>query len=115
MKEKKVIHKQLAAGRWFELSLMEQLGNIGSDVERTINWRNRGEMEDSWHAFERVLELIDLTIADKKNKGRLKEIVRAREMLVDYFMYDNQYNSTDEQWKNYFLDFAIAVAIRKGK
>jgi hypothetical protein len=26
------IHKELAAGRWFELSLVEQLANIGSDV-----------------------------------------------------------------------------------
>lgn len=28
------IHKELAAGRWFELSLAEQLGNIGSEVLR---------------------------------------------------------------------------------
>ncbi|TSC78477.1 MAG: hypothetical protein G01um101429_750, partial [Parcubacteria group bacterium Gr01-1014_29] len=31
---KQFIHKELAEGRWFQLSLMEQLGNIGSEVGR---------------------------------------------------------------------------------
>jgi len=31
-----IVHKQLASGRWFKLSLVEQLANVGSDVERTI-------------------------------------------------------------------------------
>ena len=110
-----IIHKHLAAGRWFELSLVEQLANVGCDVERIIRWRNRGENEDSRQAFESVLELLDLTIADPKNKGRLKEIVRVREALVDHFVYDNEYNTTDESWQNYFFDFNYAAAIRRGR
>ena len=113
--EKKYIHKELAAGRWFTFSLMEQLGNVGSDIERTINWRNKGDLEMSSQAFDRALELIDLTIADKKNKGRLKEIVRARAMLVSYFVYDNEYGFTDKYWQDYFFDFAYAAAMQKGK
>jgi len=31
------MHRELAAGRWFELSLVEQLANIGSEIERTIS------------------------------------------------------------------------------
>jgi hypothetical protein len=41
--EKKIIHKSLAAGRWFELSFIEQFANIGSDVERTIQWKKKGK------------------------------------------------------------------------
>jgi len=37
---KKVIHKKLAEGRWFQLSLCEQLGNIGSEVDRALHWKN---------------------------------------------------------------------------
>lgn len=33
-------HAELAAGRWRTVSLMEQLGNIGSEVERAIKWRS---------------------------------------------------------------------------
>jgi hypothetical protein len=34
-------HKQLAAGRWRELPFLEQMANIGSEIERTVNWRQR--------------------------------------------------------------------------
>lgn len=115
MIEKKIIHKDLASGRWFTLSLVEQLANVGSDVERTIQWKKKGNIDFADKAFDRVLELIDFTIADPKNKKRLKEVVRARELLVDYFMYDNLYQSSDEQWQKYFYDFAYAAAIARGR
>ena len=110
-----IIHKELAAGRWFELSLIEQLANIGSDVIRTIKWKKSGDQELSRQAFWRALELIDLTIADPKNKRRLKEIVRTREALVDHFVYDNEYHTTDEIWYNYFFDFNYAAALQRGR
>ena len=109
------IHKDLASGRWFTFSLMEQLANIGSDVERTIYWRNAGNLEYSQSAFERVLELIDLTVADKKNRLRLREILRVREALNDYFRYDNEYGATDEAWQSYFFDFNYAAALQRGR
>jgi len=115
MIEKKVIHKELASGRWFNFSLMEQLANVGSDVERAIQWKKRNHDEYSQQAFDRALELLDLTIQDQKNKGRLKEILRVREMFVNYFMYDNEYSFTEEFWQQYFLDFAYAAAIQKGR
>jgi len=109
------IHKDLASGRWFEFSLVEQLANVGSDVERTIKWKNSGNEEYSKQAFERALELLDLTVADPKNRRRLKEILRTREALVDYFVYDNQYGSTDELWKKYFFNFNYATALKRGR
>jgi hypothetical protein len=78
-------HKSLVNGRWNKLSLIEQMANIGSEVLRAINWKNRKNREYFRLAFYRALELIDLTIADRKNINRLKEIIRMREVLVDYF------------------------------
>lgn len=104
-----VQHRDLAEGRWQSLSLMAQLGNAGSEVERALKWKEKGHEEYSRLAFERALELIDLTIADPKNSKRLKEIVRTREMLVDYFFADNEFHSTPQSWRNYFLAFAIAA------
>lgn len=112
---KKIIHKDLADGRWFKFSLMEQLANIGSDIERTIKWKNLGEMDYSRDAFYRALELIDLTVADPKNRGRLKEILRAREALVDHFVFDNIYQTTDESWQKYFYQFNYAAALQRGR
>lgn len=109
------IHKQLAAGRWFELSLVEQLANVGSDIIRTIQWKKKGDVAYSKKAFERALELLDLTIADPKNKGRLKEPLRVREALVDHFVFDNEYGTTDESWQNYFFAFNYAAALKRGR
>lgn len=114
--EKKVIHKGLLeSGRWFRFSLMEQMANIGTDVDRAIKWRNNGDMIDSEQAVERALELLDFTIADPKNKPRLKEILRVRAMLADYFFGINEFGFTDEFWHNYFYDFNYAAAIARGR
>jgi hypothetical protein len=108
------IHRELAAGRWFELSLVEQMANIGSEIERTISWRGRDE-KNSATAFERGLELLDLTIADDRHRRRLKELTRLRELLVDAFVFDNSYGSTDESWHRYFHAFTTAAALRRGR
>ena len=110
-----IMHKNLAAGRWFKFSLIEQLANIGCDVERTIQWKKRGNLDYSQKAFERALELIDLTVADPKNRKRLREVLRTREALVDFFVYDNEYNTTEEIWHNYFFAFNYAAAIQRGR
>lgn len=102
-------HKELAEGRWFQMSMVEQLGNIGSEVSRAINWKNKGNSINSFKAFERALELIDLTITDKKNLHRLKEVVRTREVLADFFLDKNQFKSTDLSWQKYFGYFAYAA------
>jgi hypothetical protein len=104
-------HKNLAGGGWQKLSFFEQMANIGSEVERTIKWKNKGNVEYSQMAFERALELIDLTIDNEKSKSRLKELSRVREMLADYFVFDNEYSSTDKSWQNYFYAFNFAARI----
>ena len=98
-------HKHLSMGKWEELSFAKQMANIGSEVERSIKWRKKNKLERSQLAFFRALELMDFTIADKKNIDRLGELCRTREVLVDYFFGDNQYSSTDSLWQKYFRAF----------
>ena len=104
-------HKNLADGRWQKLSFIEQMANIGSEVERTISWKEKNKPERSQNAFFRALELLDFTINDKQNKNRLKELCRVREVLVDYFFADNQYNSTDLSWQKYFRTFTWSASL----
>ena len=101
-------HKELSQGRWKQLSFFEQMANIGSEVERSINWKKKDNKEYSRLAFERALELIDLTIRDEKNIKRLRELTRVRENFVDYFVCGNNYSSSEKNWKNYFYSFAFA-------
>lgn len=105
-------HKNLAAGHWQELSFFEQMANVGSEVERTIKWKNKNA-EFSKMAFERVLELLDLTLSDRKNIKRFREVARAREAIVDHFFGKNDYVSTDESWQKYFFSFNYAARISR--
>ncbi len=102
-------HKNLAAGRWNLLSFAEQMADIGSEIERTISWKQKRRLVISSGAFERALELMDLTIADEKNRGRLKERTRVREARSGHFYFDNFYRSTPESWQCYFHSFLIAA------
>jgi hypothetical protein len=110
------IHTDLTPEHWFNFSTLKQMANIGCDIQRTIDWKKRNEPELSQNAFFRALELIDFTKADPKHRktGRLKEICRVREVMIDHFMYDNIYNTTDEQWYSYFYYFMYAAALERG-
>ncbi len=109
------IHKELSAGRWFELSLTEQLANIGADLERCVKWKQKGKIRQSQAAFERALDLLYLTVEDPKNRKRLREVLRTREALIDHFIYDNEFNTTDEEWQRYFYHYNYAAAMKKGR
>jgi len=98
-------HKKLASGKWAKLTLTKQMANVGSEVARTISWKNKGNLEYSKMAFIRTLELLDLTITCDRNRKRLKELTRTREALVDYFEGDNQFCSSDKLWQKYFFAF----------
>jgi hypothetical protein len=104
-------HTELAAGRWQTYSLMEQLANVGSEVERALDWAAKGNLEYSDKALERGLELLGLTIADPRHRHRLKELTRMREALLDYFWGDNDFGSDERTWRRYFQAFGMAAAI----
>lgn len=105
-----VFHKDLTTERWNKLSIFDQMANIGSEVNRSINWKNKNNQEYKIKAFERALELFDLTISDPKNKKQVQEIYRARELFCDYIIGVNLYKSRDKQWQKYFYYFNLASA-----
>jgi hypothetical protein len=107
-------HSDLAAGRWFELTLDEQMGNIGAEVGRAINWKNTGNSEQEIKALHRALELFDLSLQDRRwDFPKLKEIARAREVVCDFLVGDNEYNGDDRSLNDYFAKFAIAAQARR--
>ena len=102
-------HKDLAAGRWSQLSFLDQMANIGSEVERALNWKAKGNSVYCQKASERALELVDLTLGGATTFARRKELSRVREALVDYFFGDNQYMSSERSWRKYFFNFTYAA------
>ena len=101
-------HQSLASGRWYTMSLAEQLGNIGSEVHRArlAEHTNKGRF---LAARDRALELFELTIADVRWRGRLREIARAHEVFCDAVTDGKEYGSTLEGIEKYFDQFALAA------
>jgi hypothetical protein len=105
-----VFHREAAAGTWFELSLMEQMGNVGTEVGRAARAKESGRDERARNALVRALELFDLTIADDRWRGpKRRELCRAREVACDFVAGDNAYHSSAVSLDRYFLPFAVAA------
>ena len=96
-------HKKQAQGEWIKKSFLEQMANIGSEVYRAMNWRDKGNEEYAQMAFIKSLELFDLSKSSKFTYPQYKELLRMREIWVDFFKYDNEYNSTQDSINKYFM------------
>lgn len=102
------IHKDLAAGRWSTLSYAEQMGNIGSEVERTIRATEAGDPDRKARALARALELLDLTLADpRRTAGEQAELRRLRTTLCDVFQGENTLGTTFKSLSDYFLEWGL--------
>jgi hypothetical protein len=101
-----ILHKNLAQGRWYELTLAQQMGNIGSEVSRARLSQGKDEAR-FWSAVTRGLELFNLTLADKRWGKRRQEISRAYEVFCDAVLGGKVYNSDLESLDRYFTNFAL--------
>lgn len=104
-----ILHKELAEGRWYKMSLMEQLGNIGSEVGRARIYKEKNDKERFQKTVDRALELFDLTLNDPRWQGRLKEIGRARDVFCDAILDSKEYGSNLADLERYFMYFAFAA------
>ncbi len=104
------IHKNLAGGRWSTFTLSEQMGNIGSEIYRA--WKQQNKDQKLFEAAsDRALELFDLTLADKRWKGRLQEIGRARDVFCDAILGGKEYGTQLADLQKYFDYFGMAARL----
>ena len=94
--------------RWNQLSIFDQMGNIGSEAGRTLKLKRNGE--DFQDALIRALDLFDATVEllvqDKSH--RTKEVLRARDQFLQaLFIAD------DPSIETYFMQFAIAARLNR--
>lgn len=102
-------HKELAAGRWSKLTLAEQMTHIGSEVNRALNWKGKGNTGLCHESAVRALELLDLSLDSARSFPELKELSRLREAVADYFYGSNQFLSSEVLWRKYFAHFNFLV------
>ncbi|MGQ0767146.1 MAG: hypothetical protein ACT4OZ_15975 [Gemmatimonadota bacterium] len=107
------VHDGLAP-RWLTMSLVEQMGNVGSEVGRAIRAHSAGHTARFDRALARALDLFDLTANDRRWVGaRQREILRAREEFCRLFFDESVGPESAAGLERYFLHFAAAANTRR--
>lgn len=89
---------------------MEQLGNVGSEVDRAIRAFSHGRQDRFDAALSRALELFDLTASDPRwTLHQRREVLRAREQFCRVFFDDTAERDLGAYLSKYFLHFAVAA------
>lgn len=96
--------------RWAELSLIEQLGNVSSEVGRAINATRAGKEKRAQGAIDRAVDLLDATVEVliAQKSPCVKEVLRARDEFLRLF-YDGTFEDDADNIARYFNSFAIAA------
>lgn len=74
-------HQGLTTEKWNELSLPKQLLHVGSELSRAISAKRIGSTVQEERAYERALELLDLTLAGPRSLAEFRELARLREAI----------------------------------
>jgi hypothetical protein len=96
--------------RWAKLDILQQMGNISSEVGRSISAKRRGDEERSNAAVDRAIDLFDATVECliAKKSHRVSEVLRAREQYLNLF-FDGTFDVDAGKIENYFMNFAVAA------
>ena len=96
--------------RWAQLSIFEQMGNIGAEVGRAVNATRAGKDKRAQGAIDRAVDLLDATVEVlvAQRSPRVKEVLRAREEFLRLF-FDGTFEEDADNIVRYFNLFAIAA------
>ena len=105
-------HPTLTVERWKSFSWDKRLLNVGAELIRAKNAVKTHDPEARKGAFERALELTDLTVEagmEGKTRGFLKELLRFREVLADFYIHSEKKEEEIVQLARVFFDLDPVV------
>lgn len=79
------LHQSLTPERWLRFPLREQLLMVGTELRRFSHWASAGDTDAAARAADRVVELLNFTVAASGPGRRRRELCRARELLLGAF------------------------------
>lgn len=98
--------------KWFELSLVQQMINIGNEVKRALKFSADLDKRDMF--FDRAIQYTNFTMEDPKNAHVLSELLISKEVLEDY-RGEHNLACTGEQINGYYQAYQyLFVALLRG-
>lgn len=101
--------------RWEKLDIFNQMGNIYSEVGRSLKTRNSVDAEKHTAAVTRAIDLFDATIASliKDNSPRAKEVLRSKQQFLDIANDMSASHEAVQSLDRYFMQYAIAARLNR--
>lgn len=88
--------------KWFELSLVQQMINIGNEVKRALKFSSDLNKRNMF--LDRAIQYTQYTMEDPKNVHVLSELLISKEVLEDYFGEHNL-SCTGDQINRYYQSY----------
>lgn len=97
--------------KWAQMTIFEQMGNIGSEVGRAIAAKQRADTKSLEAATNRALDLFDATVEHlvQQKSPRVREVLRSRDQFTEMVLTDK----LDPKLDDYFLQFALAARLQR--
>lgn len=93
--------------KWYSLTKAQQIGNIGSEIARAAYWENHNDPVNRNKALERSLELLDLSLNDRRWGKGIKEIARFREVVSAKYIDQPFFDITLKELEEFCVNFVI--------
>lgn len=99
--------------RWSEMNILDQMGNIYSEVGRTFKAKKNHDQARYDQALTRTLDLFDATTLAlvEKRSPRTKEVLRAKEAFLN--ACESKDFTSEQDVDRYFMQFAIAARLNR--
>ncbi len=101
--------------RWATMNIFEQMGNIYSEVGRSIIAKQHNKQRDCDFAVVRAIDLFDATVDDlvKQKSPRTKEVLRAKDQYLHAIYDQSTASNIFADVDRYFMQYAIAARLRR--
>lgn len=96
----------ILTNRWFSMTLIEQMINIGNEVKRATRFDSNREKKEIF--LNKALAYTELTMQDPKNARACPELEICKEVLEDY-KGDHKLNCTKEDINRYYMTFSLML------
>jgi hypothetical protein len=79
-------HASLTAERWARFDLDQQILMIANEMNRASSLLAPEDRDSLQRTYERVLRLVDLTVATQPRRGLRRELLRWRDLIAAFYI-----------------------------
>jgi len=79
-------HSSLTPERWARFSLDQQILMVANEMNRASSLLKEEDPASLRRTYERVLRLVDLTVATQPRRGLRKELLRWRDLIAALYI-----------------------------